>query len=117
MSLDGQTEHWIKFKTKKRHKKGSVKSMMGPQNVTHYWGMSTTNDNVYCLYSGRTPIQIGNDWKKNIEYIFVEKFDWNGKPIKKFKLDKWGYFCVDKKRNKLYIGSVREEHPIYSYDI
>jgi hypothetical protein len=50
-------------------------------------------------------------------FIYVEKFDWNGNPIKKYKLDHWGYFCVDSNRNKIIMASMNTEQPFLEFDL
>jgi len=96
---------------------GDVKDMLAPTNVTHYWGMSAQKNYVYVLYSGRTPIQIGKENNKTSGYIYVEQFDWNGNPIRKFKLDHWGYFCVNDAENTIILASTTELDPFFTYDI
>lgn len=98
-------------------KKGNAVSVMSPENVTHYWGMSAQNDFVYVLYSGRTPVDVTKEWSKKEYYIFVEKFDWNGSPIAKYKLDNWGYFCVNEQHQKLYLASVNDAQPFFEYNL
>lgn len=72
---------------------------------------------MYVLYSGRTPMQVMKELNKGDEYMYVEQYDWNGNPIRKFKLDNWGYFCVDEINNKIYQVSTTEEHPFLVYDM
>ena len=98
-------------------KKGDALSVMSPENVTHYWGMSAQNDFVYVLYSGHSPVDVQKEWGKKQYYIFVEKYDWNGNPIAKYKLDNWGYFCVDEKNKKLYLASVNDVEPFFEFDL
>ena len=70
------------------------------------------------LYSGRTPSQAWNDnRKKGNYYIYVEKYDWNGQPIAKYKLDQWGYFSVDEKSNLLYLVSTNDDDPFFKYHL
>lgn len=98
-------------------KKGDALSVMSPQNRTHYWGMSAQKDFVYVLYSGRSPVDVQKEWGKKQYYIFVEKYDWNGNPIAKYKLDNWGYFCVDEPHQKLYLASVNDAEPFFEFDL
>ena len=84
-------------------------------NVTHYWGISAGKKYVYMLYSGRTPYQVGSDNNKRNYYIHVEKYDWNGQPIARYKLDQWGYFTVDEENNTLYLVSTNEDSAFYIY--
>ena len=98
-------------------KKGDALATMSPENTTHYWGMSTQKEHVYVLYSGRSPVEVNKEWRKNEYYIFVEKFDWNGNPIAKYRLNNWGYFCADEQRGKLYLASVNDADPFFEYTI
>ncbi len=87
--------------------------MLGPDNVTHYWGMSAQEDYLHVLYSGRTPMEVGRELNNTPGYIYVEQFDWNGNPIRKFKLDHWGYFCVNEEENSIYLASTTDENPFF----
>lgn len=98
-------------------KKGNALSVMSPQNITHYWGMSAQKEHVYVLYSGRSPVDVQKERSKEHYYIFVEQFDWNGTPIAKYKLDNWGYFCADEKMNKFYIASTNHAEAFFEYEI
>ena len=98
-------------------KKGDALATMSPENTTHYWGMSAQKEHVYILYSGRSPVEVNKEWRKNEYYIFVEKFDWNGNPVAKYRLNNWGYFCADEKRGKLYLASVNDADPFFVYTI
>ena len=86
-------------------------------NITHYWGICAGEKYVYMLYSGRTPGQVWTDNKKENFYIYVEKYDWNGQPIAKYKLDQWGYFTVDEKNNILYLVSTNDDDPFFKYQL
>ena len=86
-------------------------------NVTHYWGISANEKYVYMLYSGRTPYQVGSDNNKKNYYIHVEKYDWNGQPIAKYKLDRWGYFTVDEENNFLYLVSTNDDSSFFKYKL
>lgn len=96
---------------------GDAVSMMRPEHVTHYWKLCAGEKYIYLSYSGRTPLQVMQENKNSNGYIFIEQFDWNGNPIRKFKLDHWGYFCVDEKNNKLYMLSMIEDDPFVVYDL
>jgi len=79
--------------------------------------MSAGKKHFWLLYSGRTPVAVYNDNQNKKKYIYVEKFDWNGNPIKKYKLDDWGYFCVDEKNQNLYLASTVSIYTLLKYDI
>jgi hypothetical protein len=115
--LESKTSKVISFDIPAKTKRGNAVSMMDPSNDTHYWGMSSQNKFVYVLYSGRTPIEVSKELKKSSGYIYLEKFDWNGNPISKYKLDHWGYFCVNEKENTIYLASTTDEHPFISYKL
>ena len=88
-----------------------------PTNITHYWGMSAGKKHFWMLYSGRTPVSVYNDNQHKKKYIYVEKFDWNGNPVKRYKLDDWGFFCVDEKNQALYLASTASVYTLLKYDI
>lgn len=87
------------------------------QNVTYYWGMCVQKDYVYCLYSGRTPMEVGRDFNKGNIYIHVEQFDWNGNPVRKYKLDRWGYFTVDEKGKQIVLLSTQDDDPFFVFQL
>ncbi|MHC1779798.1 MAG: BF3164 family lipoprotein [Bacteroidales bacterium] len=115
-TLDGLESRVIYFNAPEIEKKDAINTL-GPDNVTHYWGISAQQNYIYLLYSGRTPLEVGKDFKSGKNYIYVEQFDWNGNPVRKFKLDHWGYFCVNESETKLYLASVTDENPFYVYDL
>ncbi|NIW78611.1 MAG: hypothetical protein GWN16_03740 [Calditrichae bacterium] len=90
---------------------------MSPENITHYWGLSAGDEYVYALYSGRPPVDVSRELDESHGYIFVEKFDWNGNPVSKFKLDHWGYFSVNEPEALIYLASNTEEQPLISYTL
>ncbi len=100
-----------------RHKAPDLSDILGPHNITHYWGISAQKNHVYLLYSGRTPLDVYNENQSSSGYIFVEQFDWNGNPIRKFKLDRWGYFTVSEDESTIYLLSNIDEHPFYRFEL
>lgn len=86
-------------------------------NTTHYWGISSQNDYVYCMYSGRKPVEVIDEWNNGLRYIYVEQYDWNGNPVAKYKLDQSGYFTVDEKNNKLILLSTGHDDPFFIYEL
>lgn len=114
---ENNTSKLISFHSPSETKAGDAVSMLEPTNVTHYWGMSTNNQYVYVLYSGRTPVEVSSELKRSSGFIYIEQFDWNGNPVHKFKLDHWGYFCVDALDNTIYLASITDEQPFYSYKL
>ena len=50
-------------------------------------------------------------------YMVIEQYDWNGNPVKRYKLDQGGVFAVDEKAGKLYVASFYDDDPFYVYDL
>lgn len=115
--LENHTSKVVNFDTSAETESGDPVSMMDPSNVTHYWGMSSNRKYVYVLYSGRSPIDVTDELKNSSGYIYVEQYDWNGNPIRKFKLDHWGYFCVNEKEDTIFLVSTTDEHPFITYQL
>jgi hypothetical protein len=88
-----------------------------PTNITHFWGMSTGDRHFWMAYSGRTPVDVQQANRSNNKFIFIEKYDWNGNPVKRYRLDDWGYFCVDEKNETLYLSSTEGIFSILKYDL
>ncbi len=116
MDLQNNTRRTLLF-DKKEPKSGNARDMLSPDNVTHYWGISPQKNHVYFLYSGRTPIDVHNEKKAGKGYIYAEQYDWNGNPVNRFKLDHWGYFCVNKDETKIFLLSTDNADPFIVYDL
>ena len=117
IDMKSMKERQIIFKAKELEKGLNDIATLEPTNVTHFWGMSPNKNFFYMLYSGRTPVDVMRDNQNKNKYIFVEKFDWNGNPVKRYKLDDWGYFCVDEKTNTLYLASTVSIYSLLKYNI
>ena len=70
-----------------------------------------------CFTAAENQLMYMNDNQHNRKYIYVEQFDWNGNPVKKYKLDDWGYFCVDEKNQTLYLASTAGVNALLKYDL
>jgi hypothetical protein len=116
MDFEANTVRTVNF-SEKEPKNGDEIAMLAPENVTHYWGMSGQDRYVYVLHSGRSPVDVSMELKKGPGHIDVEKFDWNGNPVRKYRLDHWGYFCVDEKAKRIYMLSGIEDDPFWVYTI
>lgn len=88
-----------------------------PTNITHFWGISANKEYFWMLYGGRTPIDVMNDNRNRNKYIYVEKYDWNGNPLIRFRLDDWGYFCVTPDNKTLYLASTAGIYSLLRYDL
>lgn len=72
------------------------------KNVTYFWGISGGDDYVYCVYSGRTPAETARECGEGNTYMYVEQYDWNGNPIRKYKLKNFfGKVYVDEARKRM----------------
>ncbi len=116
LNLDGTKERKLVLDYEKP-RSGDAVTMLAPTNMTYYWKIYPCNESVYFTYSGNTPVNWKKLMDKGEEFIYIEQYNWNGVPLHKFKLDHLGYFCVDEKRNKLYLISTVSEEPFYVYDI
>jgi hypothetical protein len=117
IDINSMKERNIIFEAKNLDKGLNDIATLEPTNITHYWGMSANDEYFWMLYSGRTPVDVQRDNRNNKKFIFVEKFDWNGNPVKRYKLDDWGYFCVDKKNELLYLASTASIYSLIRYDL
>ncbi len=117
MDLEAKTVHIANFEREEFDENTLYKINGLDQNVTHYWGACAQDDYVYFLYSGRTPYDVVKEQSKKNYYIYVEQYDWNGKPVNKFKLDQWGYFTVDEKNKKVYLASTNHDDPFFVYQL
>ena len=68
------------------------------RNATHYCYITGGENYVYVVHSGRVPSDMTADWS----YINVEQYDWNGNPIRKYKLKNFfGKIYVDEARKRM----------------
>lgn len=117
MDMEGRTVKTLNFEREEYDETTAYRVDGMDANVTHYWGGCATDDYAYFLYSGRTPADVWKEGKAGINYIYVEQYDWNGNPVRRYKLDQWGYFTVDGKNNKLYLLSTQHDDPFFVYDL
>jgi len=119
IDMNSKEERIVNLPMKTRTKVQSSASMLGPENTSYYIGMSAQKEFVYLMYSGKSPLEwIEEEETENWHpYIYLEKFNWNGNPICKYKLDDYGHFCVDEKEEILYVVSYTSDDPILSYNL
>jgi hypothetical protein len=117
MDLNAQTVKTVNFE-KEQFEEGSLHIANGlDQNVTHYWGACAGDKYAWFLYSGRTPVDVVREQQKHQYYIYVEQYDWNGNPVHKYRLDRWGYFAVDEINRKIYIFSTNDDDPLFVFEL
>jgi hypothetical protein len=83
-------------------------------NVTHYWGICGGDMYVYLYYVGRTPEETA---KMERPFAYVEQYDWDGNPIRKYKLNRTGRFVVNEQTKCLYLADFGEDDPFYVYHL
>ena len=86
-------------------------------NITHYWKLYAGEKYLYLYYSGRTPMEVAAEQQHGKYYAFIEQFDWNGNPVRRYKINKWGYFAVDEPGNTLYVISTSDEFPFVRFGL
>ena len=96
---------------------GEAEGVGMDSNVTHYWKLYAGDRYVWLLYSGRTPMDVAAEQEKDIYYIYVEQFDWNGNPVHRYRLDNWGFISVDEDSGILYFLSNVSEYPFFRYTL
>jgi hypothetical protein len=106
----------INFKSDYKIKSKKGGSLMDPNNRVYYCRLTTTNDFVYLVNVESSPAESHKrSVKGKPEFIYVEKFDWNGNPIAKYKLDDSGFICYDEKRNLFILSSMYNEAPFREF--
>ncbi len=116
ISLDAQNKKHIIFNYKKP-KPGDAVQMLSPYNIAYYWHLSSSSTEVFIACENRTLVEAVNESKKGNDFLNIETYNWNGLPLHRYKLDHSGYFCVDEKRNKLYLLATSSEEAFYVYDL
>ena len=87
-------------------------------NVTHYMQVMATRDHVYITHSGRTPYVVAAEVQKGNNYMFLEKYDWNGNPVKRYKLhDFCVYNVIDPKTGTLIMTTYYHDDPFVIYHL
>ena len=86
-------------------------------NVSHYGDIYAGHRYVWIRYSGRTPVDVMQEWEKDVYYIYLEQFDWNGNPVRRYRLDNWGFISVDENSGTLYFLSNVSEYPFFKYSL
>jgi len=83
-------------------------------NTLYYYNAIAGDKYLYLIYSGRDP----KDTRNGIIYnMYIEQWDWNGNPLRRYKLDQYGYIDIDEKMGKIYLVGDVSEIPFYVYDL
>ena len=116
LTLDAKIKKHLIFKYTKP-KPGNAVKMLSPDNIAYYWHIASFPTKIFVACENRTPIEADKESKKGNDFLNIEVYNWDGLPLYKYKLDHSGYFCVDEKRNKLYLLAIYAEEPFYVYDL
>ena len=120
IDLEKKTSHIVKQPGKGYDYNTLNQADVDQLNLLYYRYCYPGEKYVYFLnLGGRFFKEIQKDNKSGDTYVYIEQFDWEGNPIRKIKLDKFGYFfCVDEENGKLYLVEKKEKGaPFYEYDI
>lgn len=118
MDLEAQTVRTLNFQQSTFDEKTLSMADGLDRNVTHYMDVIPTPDAVYITYSGRSPIAVYNELKKDIYYSYVEKYDWNGNPLCRYKLDAFSICCAyDKQQNQLVLCCHYYDDPFVVFEL
>ena len=118
MDLEGKKIRTIKFIDEKGYDDNTEHMTNGlDRNVEHYICNYVGEKYVYMWYSGMTAIDKFYEGQKGIYVTYIEKYDWNGNPICKYKLDQRGYLYFDDINHKLYLASRYYDEPFFVYDL
>ena len=114
MTIDASIVKELNYKTSKLDEQ-TLHTALGLDNsITHYWGITGGENFVYCVHSGRIPSDMDADWG----YIYIEQYDWNGNPIKKYKLkDFFGKIYVDEERRTILGINPNHDDPFIEFKL
>ena len=118
MDLDSNAERTLNFQ-QSGFDEGTLHIADGlDANVTYYMQVLPTRDYVYITYSGRTPYVVAAENNKGKHHMYVEKYDWNGNPVKKYKLNDFCVYTVlDEKTNRLVLSTYYYDDPLVVYQL
>lgn len=118
MDLEAKTIRTITFKNEKELDDSTLKLADGlDMNVTYYFRICAQNKSVYILLLGRKPVDVYHENMKENYYMYIEQYDWNGNPMRKYKLDMVGDFVVDEANKKLYMTSSLFDESFFEFDL
>ena len=114
MTIDASIVKELNYKTSKLDEQ-TLHTALGLDNsITHYCGITGGENFVYCVHSGRIPSDMDADWG----YIYIEQYDWNGNPIKKYKLkDFFGRIYVDEERKTILGINPNHDDPFIEFKL
>ena len=83
------------------------------EEISYYRSAFSDDDFIYALYRGEK--HYSPDFEKNGHY-YIEKYDWDGNPIKRYKLPKGMKFthgCATSEKNVFYLVCPQEDEFLY----
>lgn len=116
MDLEAKQIREISFVNEKGFDDNTLKIADGlDRNVVYYYNIYAGEKYLYIGYSGIIPVEANH--LKDKFYQQIEKYDWNGNPICKYRLDKSGNWRIDEQEQKIYLASGRYDDPFFVYDL
>ena len=92
------------------HKSAGVAS-----HTTHFPQVLPTRAYVFLTYSGQVPYDVGKDKKY---FMWVEQYDWNGNPIRRFRLNDFSINAVvSPDASRLILTAYYYDDPFVVYEL
>ena len=84
-------------------------------NTTHYMQVLPAKDYVFLTYSGQVPYDVGKDKRY---YMYVEQYDWNGNPVRRYKLADFSINAVvSEDASRLILTAFYYDDPFIVYNL
>ena len=115
MDLEAKLVRILNFK-KSGFEEGTMHRVDGlDANMTHYMQVLPTRDYVFLTYSGQVPYDVGKDEKY---FMWVEQYDWNGNPVRRYKLKDFSInSVVSSNAERLILTAYYYDDPFIVYDL
>jgi hypothetical protein len=87
------------------------------ETTLNYLKLKTTKSYIYGLYSGKTHGELETQEKRTADYgTEIHVWDWNGKPIARYKLDKYMFsFSVSSDDEYIVLSSVLDDNKLFRF--
>lgn len=118
MDMEGKNVRTLNFQ-QKGFDDGSLQMTDGlDSNQTHYMQVLPTDDYVYITYSGRTPYEVATENGKLNYYMHIEQYDWNGNPVRKYKLNDFSVSAtINNETKQLVLSAYYYDDPFVVYQL
>lgn len=118
MDMEGKNVRTLNFQ-QKGFDDGSLHMADGiDSNLTHYMQVLPTDDYVYITYSGRTPYEVAAENGKQNFYMYIEQYDWNGNPVKKYRINDFSISAtINNDTKQLVLSAYYYDDPFVVYQL